>query len=359
MTSIPAHSRQWKQRGAMTTVAEAGAGEQGTRRTGEDERHGLTGNSMDADAALWLPAQVREEGPNNITRGTPASFPQAQGTYRETCCLFSAQLHSRSALAPTYQPRDNLVLTTVKMSQINTLLFDCDNTLVLSEELAFEACADLINQICEGRQLEARFTGDTLIKEFVGQNFRGMLVSLQKLHAIEISPEDLEIYVKKEEDAVIAKLKEALKPCPGVDEQLEKLAASKKYLMSVVSSSALRRVKASIEKVGQDKYFPGDVVFSAATSLDPPTSKPDPAIYLHAMKKLGKKPEECVAIEDSKSGTLSATRAGIKVVGYVGPYADDKKDEMAQVLTDAGAVVMMRDWAEFPALLEKIESGKA
>ncbi|KFA62157.1 hypothetical protein S40285_01650 [Stachybotrys chlorohalonatus IBT 40285] len=243
------------------------------------------------------------------------------------------------------------------MPQITTLLFDCDNTLVLSEELAFEACAGLINEICAERNVELRFTGETLIKEFVGQNFRGMLNSLKEVHKIEIDPESMEKYVRAEEDAVIAKLKADLKPCPGVDAELEKLAASGKYKMSVVSSSALRRVRASIEKVGQDKYFQGDVVFSAATSLEKPTSKPDPAVYLHALKQLGKSAEEAVAIEDSKSGTLSATRAGIKVVGYVGPYADDKKAEMEQVLRDAGAVVIMKDWSEFPAALEKIESG--
>lgn len=185
-----------------------------------------------------------------------------------------------------------------------------------------------------------------------------MLTSLQKMHAIEINPDDMEKYVLREEDAVIAKLKAALKPCPGVDDQLEKLAASGKYKMAVVSSSALRRVKASIEKVGQDKYFPGNVVFSAATSLPKPTSKPDPAIYLHALEVLGKKAEESVAIEDSKSGTLSGTRAGIKVIGYVGPYTPDRQPEMEQVLRDAGAVVIMKDWSEFPAALQKIEAGE-
>ncbi|KAJ6785831.1 hypothetical protein PWT90_09612 [Aphanocladium album] len=243
------------------------------------------------------------------------------------------------------------------MPEINTLLFDCDNTLVLSEELAFEACADLINEINTERGVDLRFTGETLIKEFVGQNFRGMLTSLQQRHGIEISEADLEKYVTKEEDAVIAKLRQSLRPCVGVDEQLEKLAASQKYLMAVVSSSALRRVKASIEKVGQDKYFPGDVVFSAATSLEKPTSKPDPAIYLHALKKLGRTAEQSVAIEDSKSGTLSGTRAGIKVIGYVGPYEEERQPEMEKILTEAGAVVIMRDWSEFPACLEKIASG--
>ncbi|ROW02947.1 hypothetical protein VSDG_01944 [Cytospora chrysosperma] len=244
--------------------------------------------------------------------------------------------------------------------KINTILFDCDNTLVLSEELAFEGCADLINKICKERgiTIEKPFTGETLITEFVGQNFRGMLSTLQKQFNFEIPAEDMEKYVLQEEDVVIAKLKEALKPCAGVDAELEKLAASGKYKLAVVSSSALRRVKASIEKVGQDKYF-GDDVFSAATSLPKPTSKPDPAIYLHAMKTIGKTADECVAVEDSKSGTLSGTRAGIKVIGYVGPYADDKKAEMEKVLRDAGAVVVMQDWKEFPAMLELIESGKA
>uniref|UniRef100_A0A0B7KFA2 FCP1 homology domain-containing protein n=1 Tax=Bionectria ochroleuca TaxID=29856 RepID=A0A0B7KFA2_BIOOC len=204
---------------------------------------------------------------------------------------------------------EDILLSYVK---ITTLLFDCDNTLVLSEELAFEACAGLINTICEERGVEARFSGETLIKEFVGQNFRGMLTTLQSKYSIEIAPDDMEKYVLMEEDAVIAKLKE---------------------------------------------FFKGDVVFSAATSLEKPTSKPDPAIYLHALKKLGRAAGETVAIEDSKSGTLSGTRAGIKVVGYVGPYADDKKAEMEQVLRDAGAVIVMRDWSEFPSVLEKIEAG--
>ncbi|KAL3957358.1 hypothetical protein ACCO45_007936 [Purpureocillium lilacinum] len=244
------------------------------------------------------------------------------------------------------------------MPEITTLLFDCDNTLVLSEELAFEACADLINQICKERGITVSFTGDTLIKEFVGQNFRGMLTTLQKQYGIDIVPDDMEKYVRMEEDAVIAKLKAAAKPCVGVDEQLERLAAERKYLLAVVSSSALRRVRASIEKVGQDKYFQGDVVFSAATSLEKPTSKPDPAIYLHALKTLGRKAEESVAIEDSKSGTLSGTRAGIKVIGYVGPYPADKQAEMEKVLRDAGAVIVMRDWSEFPAALAKVQAGE-
>ncbi|KAK3325508.1 HAD-like domain-containing protein [Apodospora peruviana] len=244
------------------------------------------------------------------------------------------------------------------MGKISTILFDCDNTLVLSEELAFEGCADLINEIAAAKNvpLQEPFTGDKLITEFVGQNFRGMMVSLQQRYKFDMTPEELDDYVRREEDVVIAKLKEKLVPCVGVEPVLESLATSKKYHLAVVSSSALRRVKASIEKVGQDKYF-GDDVFSAATSLPKPTSKPDPAIYLHAMKTLGKTADECVAVEDSKSGTLSGTRAGIKVIGYVGPYSEQEKAHMEKVLTETGAVVIMQHWSEFDSIMEKIESG--
>jgi len=249
--------------------------------------------------------------------------------------------------------------TIVTMPKITTLLFDCDNTLVLSEELAFEACADLANEILEAKGLPERYTGPQLLGEFVGQNFRGMMVSLKAKYKYEMAPEELENYVSKEEDKVIAKLKAALRPCVNVEPELVKLAASKKYLMSVVSSSALRRVKASIEKVGQDKFFDPNHVFSAATSLPTPTSKPDPAIYIHAMKVLGKTPEECVAVEDSKSGATAAFRAHIKTIGYTGSYPPEEEEKMRKVLQDAGCVVIMKDWTEFEGALAKIESGEA
>ena len=242
------------------------------------------------------------------------------------------------------------------MPKITEIFFDCDNTLVLSEELAFEACADLANEILEKQNIPDRYTGEQLIQDFVGQNFRGMMVSLQAKYNFDLPQEELEGYVTKEEDKVIAKLTEKAQPCVGATEELQKLYDSKKYDLAVVSSSALRRVVASIKKVDQDKFFDEDKVFSAATSLEKPTSKPDPAIYLHALKKCGKEANEVVAIEDSKSGALSAIRAGIHVIGYVGSYPGDaKKLEMTKLLKDLGAKVIMKDWSEFEQCLAKIE----
>ena len=195
------------------------------------------------------------------------------------------------------------------------------------------------------------------MSEFVGQNFRGVVVSLQKKYGFELKDGELDDYVGQELGRVIAVLKEKAQPCIGCSEELQKLYDSKKYGMAVVSSSALPRVQASIEKVGQAKYFPKDHIFSAATSLPVPTTKPDPAIYLHACKVIGKDPGECVAVEDSKSGALSAIRAGIPVVGYVGSYEGEmKQKEMRELMKDLGVKVVMEHWKEFPEMLKQIEA---
>jgi HAD superfamily hydrolase (TIGR01509 family) len=231
---------------------------------------------------------------------------------------------------------------------------------VLSEELAFEACADLANEILEKQNIPDRYTGEQLIKDFVGQNFRGMMISLQAKYHFELDKDELEHYVKKEEDKVIAKLEAKARPCAGATEVLAKLFAEKKYGLAVVSSSALRRVRASIKKVNQDQYFDEDKVFSAATSLPKPTSKPDPAIYLYALEYVKKTAAETVAVEDSKSGALSAIRAGIPVIGYVGSYhGEEMQMEMASRLTDLGAKTIMTHWDQFEKCLADVEAIQA
>jgi HAD superfamily hydrolase (TIGR01509 family) len=173
-------------------------------------------------------------------------------------------------------------------------------------------------------------------------------------------PEQLDEYVGRELSAVIAKLSAKAEPCPGVPEQLERLAQAG-YPMSVVSTSAKPRVVASLKKAGIDKYFPDEHVYSAATSLNPPSSKPDPKIYLYACEQLGVKPEECVTVEDSKSGATAAMRAGIPLVGYVGVYGveegKEKMEQMAKLLTEqCKADAIMYHWDEFPGILKKLES---
>lgn len=228
----------------------------------------------------------------------------------------------------------------------------------MSEDLAFEACASLANEILEKKKISNRYTGPTLFKGFVGQNFRGMLMSLQKKHGFTLSEEELNSYVDRELGKVVEKLQEKAEPCEGVIPVLEELYKEKKYGLAVVSSSALSRVQVSIRKVGMDKFFHRDHVFSAASSLPTPTSKPNPAIYLYACKELGVQPGQCVAVEDSRSGATAAKNAQIPLIGYVGPYeSQDEKNVMAKMLKEeCGALYVMYHWNEFFDALKEIEA---
>ncbi|KAL1798787.1 hypothetical protein ACET3X_002824 [Alternaria dauci] len=246
------------------------------------------------------------------------------------------------------------------MGKAKYIMLDCDNTLVQSERFAFEACADLTNQVLEKHNIDARYTAESLLEDFVGHNFRGMLKGLQEKHNFEMSEEEMEDFVARELGAVTLKLSQKAVECPGVTEQLTKLK-EQGYPMSVVSTSAKSRVVASIEKAGIAHFFPPEHVYSAATSLDPPSSKPDPKIYLYAAEQLGVKPSEAITVEDSKSGATAAMRAGIPCIGYVGIYGieegKEKMEEMARLLSvETNCAAIMYDWKEFPDCLKKVEA---
>ena len=192
--------------------------------------------------------------------------------------------------------------------------------------------------------------------DFVGQNFRGVVRGLEDKYGFTLPDDEREKYVLMEEDRVIATLEAKAQPCAGANEALTRTQS--KYAYAVVSSSAYRRVLASVKKVHQlPKFFDADKIFSAASSLPKPTTKPDPAIYNFACEKLGVKQKESVAVEDSKSGTLSAVRAGIWTIAYTGSYHDPKKaDDVGKMLVENGAVVVMKHWDEFEECLKKIEA---
>ncbi|KAI1611892.1 HAD-like domain-containing protein [Exophiala viscosa] len=236
------------------------------------------------------------------------------------------------------------------------IFFDCDNTLVLSEDLAVEGCADLVNQILATKGVPERFTPETLIANFIGHTFRSIIVSLQQQYGFSLAPEELKAYVKMEEERVIAQFTEQGRPTDGSLEVFERLQHDSRYTLAVVSSSAIGRIRASLAKTGHDNFLDPNHVFSAASSLPCPTAKPNPAIYLYAMERLGAGPKECVAIEDSISGCRAAVQAGIPTIGYVGAYHTDmKRCEMMERLIDAGCQGILWDWSEFEDTLAEME----
>lgn len=78
---------------------------------------------------------------------------------------------------------------------------------------------------------------------------------------------------------------------------------------AIATATDLERTYKYLDKVGLRKYF--DQIISASMVTE---GKPSPDIYQYTCGQLGFAPEECMAVEDSPNGVLSAWKAGCKVV---------------------------------------------
>lgn len=111
-----------------------------------------------------------------------------------------------------------------------------------------------------------------------------------------------------------------VEPKPGIYELLDELKR-RGIRTAITTSSPMRRVKRYLEPLGLLDRF--DCLCSGH---DVPRGKPEPDIYLHGAACLGLEPEECLAIEDSYAGVLSASRAGCLTV--LVPDLDEPNEEI-------------------------------
>lgn len=94
---------------------------------------------------------------------------------------------------------------------------------------------------------------------------------------------------------------------PEVKKVLKKLKEDN-YLTACCSSSRPEYIQKALKDCGIDDYI--DEVLSGHDFL---RSKPDPEIYLTAMKKLGLSNSECMVVEDSPYGIQAGKNAGMIV----------------------------------------------
>ncbi len=109
-------------------------------------------------------------------------------------------------------------------------------------------------------------------------------------------------------DDIIARSKLHGRIMPGALELLQWLR-SKDIKIGLATSSPTRMLQALIGHFGLNEYF--DVLTSADTAL---FGKPHPEVYLQCAHALTVAPWNCVALEDSVNGMISAKAARMKVI---------------------------------------------
>jgi HAD superfamily hydrolase (TIGR01509 family) len=133
------------------------------------------------------------------------------------------------------------------------------------------------------------------------------------------------------------KLGESLVPQPGVVALLEG-ARARGLRLGVASSSSHNWVDGHLERQNLRSFFNTTVCRG-----DAPRVKPDPDLYLEALRRLEVQGAEAIAFEDSHNGSLAAKRAGLWCVAVPSPitasqdfaHADLRLDTLAGLDLDA------------------------
>lgn len=123
--------------------------------------------------------------------------------------------------------------------------------------------------------------------------------------------EDLDYYAvrKRRKDMMEECLdREGIRRKPGALKLVQRLRADG-ITTAIATATDPERTAKYLKLTGLEGYF--DRLISATQVKE---GKPSPDIYLFACEQLGLAPEDCLAVEDSPNGVLSAYRAGCKVV---------------------------------------------
>ena len=178
------------------------------------------------------------------------------------------------------------------------IIFDCDGTLVDSEQLC---------NLALSRQLEhygVHVESTELMDKYRGQKLAKILSALEHTYGIEFESNFTEEY-RRDVSTLFAS---DLKPCDGVLGVLEEIQQP----VCVASSGPKEKIQDALGVTGLAAFF-GANLFS---SYEISSWKPDPGIFLHAARTMGFAPSDCLVVEDSAIGIKAANAAGMESVLY-------------------------------------------
>lgn len=144
---------------------------------------------------------------------------------------------------------------------------------------------------------------------------------------VEVKPEEEDELIKKlhkrKTEIFIELIESGKLPLrPGV-KRIMKEAMDKGLIVGVCTTSNEKAAQAVAYKILKDIKFDfvlaGDIVSK---------KKPDPEIYLLALKEAKLKPEECIVIEDSRNGVLAAKAANMNIVATTNVYTE--KEDLSE-----------------------------
>ncbi len=126
---------------------------------------------------------------------------------------------------------------------------------------------------------------------------------------------------------------------PGIRELIQD-AGDNAYRLAISTTTSAANVEALLlSAFGTEGTAKFEVICGGDSVAN---KKPAADIYLLTLEQLGLGPEDCIAIEDSRNGLLSAHKAGIPTIVTPSIYTNDQNfDEASLVVDDLSKVGVM------------------
>lgn len=214
---------------------------------------------------------------------------------------------------------------------IKAILFDHDGTLVDSEPTHWRLWQEVL-----------RTHGAVLTEQHYKDYYAGMptaanAADLAERFAIDQTPAALADAKYAITRAFLAR--DAFPLMPGVREVLP-LFQARGLRLGIVTGAGRNGVEATLRAHSLHGFFE-----TIVTSDDVTHSKPAPDCYLLAAKRLGLRPAECVAIEDTEHGVGAAAAAGIACLAVPNEMSRHHDFSRATAVFDelAAVVAWVRD----------------
>ena len=222
---------------------------------------------------------------------------------------------------------------------MSTLIFDCDGVLADTERYGH---LPSFNQTFEEFGLPFRWSEEEYGRKLAIGGGKERMTSELTPDVIRAAglPEDPDALAAevarwhKRKTALYTEMVAAgkLPPRPGIRRLISE-AQDAGWTLAVASTSAEPAVRAILgyamggERADRfDLLLAGDVV---------PKKKPDPAIYLLALERLGVPPAEVLVVEDSRNGLLAAVGAGLRCLMTVNGYTEEEDSSEATLVVSS------------------------
>lgn len=158
---------------------------------------------------------------------------------------------------------------------------------------------------------------DQYYKDLIGKSLPEVHEYLKRYYGFTLNAAQ---YYDDYENMAIPLYQRRAKSLPGLTRLLEHLQ-ERQLLLAIASSSKRSWIELALKANNLTGHF-GVVV--SAHDKDIQKGKPAPDVYLAAAKLLGCNPAELVAVEDSRSGVLSAKAAGLYCFGLRNGFNEEQ-----------------------------------